>query len=62
VTGCVVSVGARAGELVKGLLAGAELATVGCCTIFGVAVGTLLLGVAIVDVATAGADIVAGVN
>jgi len=62
VTGCVASVGARAGELVKGLLTGAELATVGCCTIFGV--GTLLLGVAIADVVTAGvgAGIAAGVN
>jgi len=62
VTGCVASVGARAGELVKGLLTGAELAITGCCTIFGV--GTLLLGAAITDVVTAGvgAGIAAGVN
>jgi hypothetical protein len=64
VTGCAVSVGARAAELVKGLLIGAELATVGCCTIFGVGVSTLLLGVVITDVVTAGigAGIAAGVN
>jgi hypothetical protein len=64
VTGCAVSVGARAGELVKGLLTGAELATVGCCAIFGAGVSTLLLGVVIADVVTAGigAGIAVGVN